>query len=273
MDKAGITTENQEEMVLRPTNPEILRKEGNELINAGKFEDAIQKMAEALQLQVALTDDEFDYSLAQYFYSYGDAVLAKISSSTELFGDVNKKRASPQPNEEEKGQENEEVDDVQIAWENLEMGRVICTKKLDEQNLSEEMRKEVSRMLGSLHLDLGEILAMQERKKDALVEYEKVLKIRKEYEDPDSRRLAEVYFNMGSILLITKGKEDEAIESLGNSAKILESCLKKALGKSVAEEEKELIKRDLVKANETDTSEVKELKEILGSIYDKVLSM
>jgi len=268
-----------EESKITPLNPETLRKEGNKLLNAGKYEEAICKMSEALQIQISKVNNELDYSLAEYYYSYGDAIICKISNSPEIFGEMIReaaKRHSAQQVEENKEEETkgeegqEQVDDMQIAWENLETGRIICTKELEELNLIVEKRKEVSKLLGRIYLGLGEILRMQSRDEDALIEYEKVLEIRKEVNDPNSRELAEIYFNIGSATLMIKGKEGEAIESLNKAAEILEVCLKKALGETVVEESKEEIKRQLIEVNEEDTSIVKELKEVLKSVYDKV---
>lgn len=290
---------------LVPTTPEELRKEGNRLLNAGRFEEAVHKMSEALQLLTAQVPNELDFSLAQFYYSYGDAILAKLTNSSELFVDELREERPLTHNEEEKkagkeeekgvGKEEEKgaaekeekeeekgegmreaVEDVQVAWESLEAGRVVCEKKLQE-DIESEVKREASLILGRIYLGLGEVLAMQEKKEDALIEYEKALKIRKEFSDPNSRELAEVYFNIGSTILMIKGREAEAIKSLSAAARILENCLKAELGNNATEHIKEEVKskdvidRELVKVTEADTGKVRELKEVLGNVYDKVL--
>eukprot|EP01022_Parablepharisma_sp_SALTPOND_P016974 TRINITY_DN2614_c0_g1_i3.p3 TRINITY_DN2614_c0_g1~~TRINITY_DN2614_c0_g1_i3.p3 ORF type:complete len:626 (+),score=82.21 TRINITY_DN2614_c0_g1_i3:14421-16298(+) len=155
-----------------PIDSETLMKEGNKMINLGKYEEAIGKMSEALQLAIAQTGSELEYSLAKYYYAYGDSIIAKLSNSTEIFGDaiqeaIDKKggelveeskaypeedekapqedskekfeeeKVEPQIHEEEKVPANppageEPAEDIQIAWESMETARVICEKKLSE---------------------------------------------------------------------------------------------------------------------------------------------
>ena len=94
----------------------------------------------------------------------------------------------------------------------------------------------------------------------------------------DSRELSEVYFNIGNTLISIRGKEREAINNFGHSARILERRLKKIMGdnsnnpnlEEIKETDANLNNRELVKKNEADSEDVKELKDVLSSVYDKV---
>ena len=56
--------------------------------------------------------------------------------------------------------------------------KIICIKKLKEPSLTVEQCKEVSKLLDRIYLCLKEILTIQRREEDVLMEYEEVLKIR-----------------------------------------------------------------------------------------------
>jgi len=308
-------------------DPEILFKEGNSLINEGKYEEAIEKMSEALQKAIEKAGNELDYSLAKYYYGYGDAIIAKLAASTEIFGDaiqeaIDKKGAevveeikipdpnapksiekpledekvplNPQPAEAPKKQDEQKIqvqqnslaeemaDDAQIAWETMETARVICEKRMDEvlkinPDINSEQYKEVAKTLARVLMSICELLNMQEKEAEALIECSKALEIRKKIEPKNSRELAEAYFTLGSTTLHFKGKEDEAIKNLKESAKILENCIREILklpdntGKEdLKENDQDYIKYDLIKENLFDAKNVKDLKEVLKSVYAKV---
>lgn len=259
--KAGKTEE------LNPPQPssiedaQNIKKEGYDLLKNGHYEESIAKMEEALKIAIQVVGNEMDYSLVDFYYSYGDAMLVKIQNSEDLFGDpvhsVLEKKANTildnaknatsredakeeekeelkdveqseneEEEEEKKGDEEskeppkgeckeEQDDDLEIVWETMETARVIAEKKretlLDGKN--EKEFKEVTRFASRIHMSIGDILSMQERLDDALIEYNKALEMRLTSEEKNSRNLAETYFTIGTTILHTKGKEKKQLKA------------------------------------------------------------
>ncbi len=88
----------------------------------------------------------------------------------------------------------EEPEDIQFAWEHLELARVFTEKKLNQYK-DEGKIDEVSKamkFLSAIHTKLGDANCYQENFKEALVDYENSLNLRKFNEDPFySREIAE----------------------------------------------------------------------------------
>ncbi|MDR3582695.1 MAG: tetratricopeptide repeat protein [Candidatus Pacebacteria bacterium] len=329
--------------------PQVMLKEGNTLLNAGKYDEGIELLEDALRAAIVQAGNELDYSLAKYYYAYGDGIIAKLSTSTEIFGEaiqeaitrkegeisqeIKKEEATApksQPDEDEKKapeaeaeaeasgddvddgsdkdvkitvvepeekkglavpipppadpgkkpQENEEpTEDVQIAWENMETARVIAEKRRSDLAATardSDEYKEAARLAAKVYMSIGEILSMQEREDDALLEFSKALALRLEVEGKESRGLAETYFTIGTAILRKKGKERQAIENFHSAAKILEANLCRALGTPFDDREErkvsdyQISSSPLVKPQPGDSGEVKELREVLSGVYMKV---
>ena len=260
-EKAGTTVLEEHKLQPVPLDLQQELKEGNALVDAGKYEEAIEKLGSVLRDAILVAGNEVDYSLVRYYYDYGDAIIAKLTNSTEIFGDAIQEAISKKggkvlegikKDEDEKGVEEEkhpaqkgnaadsdkeeskeggrpagddEIEDLEIAWETMESARVICEKKRAELDpvLNKPEYKEVTRMTSRIHMGIGEILGMQEREEEALQEFNKALELRLICEDPDSRELAETYYTIGSTILHNRGKEREAIRYLMRSVDILQA--------------------------------------------------
>lgn len=88
----------------------------------------------------------------------------------------------------------EEPEDIQYAWEHLELARVFTEKKLNkfkDEGKIDEVSK-VMKFLSIIHTKLGDANCYQENFKEALGDYENCLNLRKFNEDPCySRGIAE----------------------------------------------------------------------------------
>eukprot|EP00826_Nyctotherus_ovalis_P012361 TRINITY_DN13262_c0_g1_i4.p1 TRINITY_DN13262_c0_g1~~TRINITY_DN13262_c0_g1_i4.p1 ORF type:complete len:257 (+),score=45.92 TRINITY_DN13262_c0_g1_i4:104-874(+) len=240
--------------------PEILQREGSKLLAVGNYKAAIEKMAKALAIARSSGLNRFDYFLAKYYYSYGNALLAyclhmKKFHSTADFSD-------------------QMEEDRRVAQENLELSRMRCERRLSEK-IGEAENRDCLELLAQICLGLGKALAMEGKGEEAVVEYNKVLNIRKRIFRHDSRQLAETYYTIASEIATANGKKADVLSTLLESAKILEDCFTKAVGnyeESVSEEGKIFIraKRELAIPDKSDTSEIRDLRSFLGKIYDRV---
>ena len=98
----------------------------------------------------------------------------------------------PQPPKEE------EVEDLQLAWENMELSRNITTKALTNVKNDEETAKNLQKNLMNIHIRLGDLQCWKENFVEALQEYLRALEHgSKAYDRLYSREIAEVYFLMG----------------------------------------------------------------------------
>ncbi|CAN0577829.1 unnamed protein product, partial [Ectocarpus sp. 12 AP-2014] len=116
-------------------------KAGRKLIDDGRLEEAVNFFSGLLETRVqVLSGDEMSPSLAPLYYEYGNSLLYNAEESGAVFGDAitdaeQKKRAmaigangvaegegaagqAPSPDQEAE-------EDLELAWENLEMARRI----------------------------------------------------------------------------------------------------------------------------------------------------
>ncbi|KAL1022747.1 hypothetical protein UPYG_G00031810 [Umbra pygmaea] len=146
----------------------------------------------------------------------------------------------------------EEVGNLQLAWEMLEVAKVIYKRKEN---------KEDQLMAAQAYLKLGEVGAESGNYTAALDDFQDCLALQLKYLSPDSRLLAETHYQLGMTYCYT-GQYSQAIQQYGNSVKVLESrvamlqeIIDKAEGEHEAKEEK---------------TELEEIKQLLPDIAEKV---
>lgn len=162
-------------------------------------------------------------------------------------------QVAEEPMEEHKSQHSDEVEedleDIQVAWENIETARHILTKHLEvNSKLPIDEYASIQRGLARCYLRLGNIENVKEDFTNALSEYNKCLETLLKVEDPKTSRLiAEVCFLMGNTYLYEF--ETEALE------------------KSIYMYEKA---RDILKANIADRKGLEDMesKAIVGDLED-----
>lgn len=156
-------------------NPQY--KAGRKLIDDGRLEEAVNFFSGLLETKVqVLSGNEMSPALAPLYYEYGNSLLYNAEESGAVFGDAitdaeEKKRAMaivearingeaapaaegdgrPKPagggGEDDGGQQapspdQEAEEDLEIAWENLEMARRIYS----ELELTEEIRTAIAKV-------------------------------------------------------------------------------------------------------------------------------
>ncbi|XP_054623317.1 histone-binding protein N1/N2-like isoform X2 [Dunckerocampus dactyliophorus] len=163
---------------------------------------------------------------------------------------------------EEQGEENnagekesddeDEVGNLQLAWEMLEVAKVIYKRK---------EAKEDQLMAAQTHLKLGEVSAETGNYTQALEDFQECLKLQLKHLDSDSRLLAETRYQLGLTFSLNM-QYKEAIAELNSSISVIKSRLEKlteliqnAAGPEELPEERK---------------EMEELKALLPEIQEKV---
>ncbi|XP_065121080.2 nuclear autoantigenic sperm protein isoform X2 [Paramisgurnus dabryanus] len=152
----------------------------------------------------------------------------------------------------DKESEEDEVGNLQLAWEMLEVAKVIYKRKES---------KEDQLMAAQIYLKLGEVGAESGNYSQSLEDFHECLALQLKHLPSHSRLLAETHYQLGTTYNYTT-QYSKAIEHFNNSIKVIESRLSilqeaidKAEGAEAAQEEK---------------NELEELKQLLPEIKEKI---
>merc|ERR1711872_1094473 len=152
------------------------------------------------------------------------------------------KDAEKKDGDEEKSVENkeeeEEPSNLQLAWEMLELAKVVYTKQMecaDEKN-----KKDIEERLCRSILTLGEVSIENENYSQAVEDIQMCLKKQESF-PKDSRLVAETHYQLG-VAQGFNSQFDVAVESLNSAIMIIKDRVKnlKALEKASDEERKEI---------------------------------
>lgn len=152
----------------------------------------------------------------------------------------------------EKDSDDEEVGHLQLAWEMLEVAKVIYKRK---------EAKEDQLMAAQAHLKLGEVSAESGNYPQALEDFQECLKLQVKHLDSDSRLLAETHYQLG-VTYSLNTQYSEAIQSLKSSISIIKNRLDKL--------QETLDKAEGPEALPEERKELEELKALLPEIQEKV---
>ncbi|XP_055077518.1 nuclear autoantigenic sperm protein [Periophthalmus magnuspinnatus] len=157
--------------------------------------------------------------------------------------------------EEERGEKNgeeEEVGNLQLAWEMLEVAKVIYKRK---DTIEDQL------MAAQAYLKLGEVSAESGNYPQALEDFQECLTLQLKHLPPHSRLLAETHYHVATTLCYMD-QYDQAIQHYSSSIRVIEArlamlqeAIDKAEGTEAASEEK---------------NELEELKLLLPEIREKV---
>eukprot|EP00903_Cladosiphon_okamuranus_P008873 g8495.t1 len=202
-------------------------KAGRKLIDDGRLEEAVNFFSGLLETRVqVLSGNEMSPALAPLYYEYGNSLLYNAEESGAVFGDAitdaeEKKRAmaivearingNPAPSavaaggaggaaaggQDESGQQapspdQEAEEDLEIAWENLEMARRIYS----DLELTEEIRKAIAKV----HLRLGDLNMVNGMYNEAADEFDKCLTHRLALPCRQSRGVADAHVRRAQAL-------------------------------------------------------------------------
>ncbi|XP_054889276.1 nuclear autoantigenic sperm protein-like [Poeciliopsis prolifica] len=152
----------------------------------------------------------------------------------------------------DKDSEDEEVGNLQLAWEMLEVAKVIYRRKEG---------KDDQLMAAQTHLKLGEVSAESGNYNQALEDFQECLKLQLKHLDPDSRLLAETHYQLGVTHSLNL-QYAPAVQALNDSI----SVIKNRLGNL----QEMMDKAESPEALEEERKEMEELKALLPEIQEKV---
>ncbi|XP_050346019.1 protein HGV2 [Nymphalis io] len=156
----------------------------------------------------------------------------------------------------------EDIDNLQLAWEMLELSRSILQKRGAESRAQ----------LADAHLALGEVALESETYDKAVLDMVSCLEIQKELYRSDDRRIAETHYQIGLANSLASNFED-AITHFKNAANILESRIKTLENPSAVAEDATVKKYTIADPFYSVEDELKELKGLLPEIQEKIQDM
>ncbi|XP_018333395.1 histone-binding protein N1/N2-like [Agrilus planipennis] len=160
---------------------------------------------------------------------------------------VESEPCTSQENGEKVEETEDEPTDLQVAWEVLELAKIIYEKR------GESSKKDLAETL----ITLGEVSMESENFDSAITDIKQGLEIQKTILDNNSRKLAETYYKLG-MALSTNNQIEEAIENFNHSLKILNNKVDK------------LKESD---GNSKVQTEIDEIKSLIPEIEEKIADM
>merc|ERR1719228_560093 len=165
---------------------------------------------------------------------------------------------------DEGGESEEEPSNLQLAWEMLELAKVIYTKQV-ETTTDDKVKKAIEEKLCRTILTLGEISIENENYSQAVEDIQMCLKKQGGF-SKDSRLVAETHYQLG-VAQGFNSQYDAAVESLNSATQILKERVKNinVLMKS-SEDKKETgeLEASIYK------KEIEELEELIPEIEEKI---
>jgi len=152
--------------------------------------------------------------------------------------------------EEAEKKDEEEPSNLQLAWEMLELAKVVYTKQLE--TAEEADKSQLLEKLCSTMLTLGEVSIENENYKQAVEDIQECLK-KEEPMPKDARIIAETHYQLG-VAQGFNAQHDEAVESLKSAITIIQERIKNM----------EKLETDDAK------KEVTELKALVPEIEEKI---
>ncbi|KAM3959194.1 nuclear autoantigenic sperm protein [Aphomia sociella] len=159
----------------------------------------------------------------------------------------------------------DDVDNLQLAWEMLDLARSILHRRVEGG--SDAARA----LLADVHLALGEVALESETYDKAVIDMQSCLELQKELYRSDDRRIAETHYQIGLANSLASNFED-AITHFKNAANILETRIK-TLENPAAVTEDATVKKFSADPFYSVDGEIKELKELLPEIQEKIQDM
>ncbi|EQC38654.1 hypothetical protein SDRG_04351 [Saprolegnia diclina VS20] len=167
------------------------------LLKEKRYEEAVVHFEDYLRTMVEAEGNAESLSAAPVYYEYGNALLSLAEATASVFGQ-----------DATKGEEGEAEDqsDLEVAWEMLEIARIILSKHEGEDD---RIHKELSRV----HSRLGDLAMESDLFQEARVDYEKSLALQKKFLTStamDTTPLADTYCCMAITCIYEHAKQPEA---------------------------------------------------------------
>lgn len=259
--------------------------QGTQALALSNFEEAAEKLSIAVEAQVNHYG-QYAIEVAPAFYLYGKALLSAAVLKNGVLGEkadqvkslpndpvtvsdgapedpkfVFEGDADEEDDLDDEGQVLDDIiveqaDDLELAWENLDLARLIYTQ---------QEGKDYVMQLAEVHLALGDVSLESENFDEAIKDYQLALNLKLENTTPERyREMAEAHFKLALAFEYSEQNE-EAIDQITAAMSVLQiklDALEAALsgkGKQVATTE----------PSESESDEIKILKGFLSDLGAK----
>jgi len=184
----------------------------------------------------------------------------KVGEAMDIDAEKVPKEASKSVDEDE-----DEPSNLQLAWEMLELAKVIYTKKVEAE---EEVisKAEYERKLCETFMALGEVSLENENYKQAVDDLTACLQRRRDKLPKDSRSIAEIHYQLG-VALGFSSLFEEAVKSLNAAIDVLTIRIKNLAERTESKDETRTDDSSYTRDNEMAELE-KLIPEIRGKIAD-----
>jgi len=218
------------------------------LLNEGDFEGALEVIEEGIEITKAMlagaadNDEALHEAMAPFHYLYGTTLLYSIEESVDpnqqmtnatggeeevpAAGVASAAAASADGQEQqqpEEGADAQNVEDMEIAWENLETARTIMDRLVKEHPDSDKLKAD----LAQIHLRCGDLQRQNSAYEAAIADYTACLKYRQNNSTiaAFSRKIADVHYNLGLVYFnrVAETKVPEEGENPEEAAKVKQS--------------------------------------------------
>merc|ERR1712172_410251 len=168
---------------------------------------------------------------------------------------------------EQEVEDEEDPSNLQLAWEMLELAKMVLTEQLEGENkagLTEEARTSLEKRLFETFLILGEVSLENENYPQAVEDLSICLEKQKAVLPEDSRNIAVTYYQLG----IAQGfnmKYEEAVDTLGLAIAVLKKRIDNLAKKTESVDESK--KDDVFYTRE---KEMAELESLIPEIKEKI---
>ncbi|XP_038650101.1 nuclear autoantigenic sperm protein isoform X2 [Scyliorhinus canicula] len=160
----------------------------------------------------------------------------------------------------EKDAESEEVDNLQLAWEMLELAKVIFQR---------QESKKIQLCAAQAYLKLGEVGIESENYMQAIEDFRECLSIQAKHLEPHNRLLAETHYQLG-LAYNFDNQYDLSLKHFKDSFSVIEKRLALLTEQIDKTEEKGKSPAKDTDAVSEDKQEIEELKELLPEIKAKI---
>jgi len=184
----------------------------------------------------------------------------KQEEKEDIVGDAKETEDAAQQEQEDE----EDPSNLQLAWEMLELAKMVLVEQLEDVKLSAEAKSALEKRLFETYLILGEVSLENENYPQAVEDLSICLQKQKAALPEDSRNIAVTYYQLGIALGFNMNYE-EAIEKLEMAIGVLKKRIENLENKTESVDES--------KANDafyTREKEIKEIESLIPEIKEKI---
>jgi hypothetical protein len=197
----------EEELTYQNTQTSNVVCTAKELLKDGHFDEALDTISQEMSRITSLIGNDEQGSMhecmAPLYYLYGTTLLYSIEESTDNVAAI----MNHQGGENDDDEEGEDVDDLQIAWENLETARHITQRILVDNATT--CIPEIQMDLSRIHLRLGDLTRANGQHVQAIAEYEICLDMRKALFGLYHDKVSEVLFVLAQAYMMLASEADK----------------------------------------------------------------